>query len=64
MGDMADVYEAVDTTLKSEVAVKVLPEMFAVDPPLMGFQRKTDVRRTNCVCREQGEGQRSDLDRE
>ena len=42
---MGDVYRCGDTKLKREVAVKVLPAVFAGDPErLARFQREAEVR--------------------
>src|SRR5262245_3932991 len=41
---MGEVYRARDTKLKRDVAIKVLPEMFAGDPERMArFQREAEV---------------------
>lgn len=44
VGDMGEVCRATDTNLKREVAIKVLPESFALDADrLARFQREAEV---------------------
>jgi serine/threonine protein kinase len=44
VGEMGEVYEAHDTKLGRDVAIKVLPEAFAHDPErLSRFQRKAKL---------------------
>ena len=43
-GGMGEVYRATDTTLNRDVAIKVLPEVFASDPGRIArFQREAEV---------------------
>ena len=43
-GGMGQVYQATDTKLNRQVALKILPEAFGADPDRVRFQREAQPR--------------------